>query len=208
MSPAYPAFSLFSCPLSPHPPSPVGKGETKSLFRRGLRPRHPCIRPFAALTETAKQVPSGGLAPPALPVRRALAAPCGGLNPRGTGYPCRCGARRGAEPARHWLFLPSRYSQGGACPLCRLPTMPLALLLPPIPPTPFPGGEGGGTISLFRRGLRPRHPCIRPFAAFTEPAKQVLAGGACPLCRPPTPPLACFPSPYPPSPLPRRGRGD
>ena len=59
--PAYPAFSFLSCPLSPRPPSPVGKGETKSLFRRGLRPRHPCIRPFAALTEPAKQVPSGGL---------------------------------------------------------------------------------------------------------------------------------------------------
>ncbi len=32
-------------------------------------------------------------------------------------------------------------------------------LLPPIPPTPFPGGEGGD-FSLFCRGLRPRHPYI------------------------------------------------
>ena len=37
------AFRLLSCPLSPQPPSPAGKGETQSLFRRGLRPRHPCI---------------------------------------------------------------------------------------------------------------------------------------------------------------------
>ena len=58
-SPAYPAFGLLSCPLSPRPPSPVGKGEIFSLFRRGLRPRHPCIKPFAALTELAKQVPGG-----------------------------------------------------------------------------------------------------------------------------------------------------
>ena len=31
--------------------------------------------------------------------------------------------------------------------------------------------------------------------------------GACLLCRPPTLPLTCFPAPYPPSPLPRWGRG-
>ena len=59
--PAYPAFGLLSCPLSPRPPSPVGKGETISLFRRGLRPRHPCIKPFAALTAPANQVPNGDL---------------------------------------------------------------------------------------------------------------------------------------------------
>ncbi len=34
-------FSLLACPLSPQPPSPVGKGEILTLFRRGLRPRHP-----------------------------------------------------------------------------------------------------------------------------------------------------------------------
>ena len=31
--------------------------------------------------------------------------------------------------------------------------------------------------------------------------------GACPVGRPPTLPLACFPAPYPPDPLPRWGRG-
>ena len=40
-SPAYPAFSLLSCPLSPRPPSPVGKGETKVISCTGLRPLHP-----------------------------------------------------------------------------------------------------------------------------------------------------------------------
>ncbi len=58
--PAYPAFSLLFCPLSPRPPSPPGKGETKSLFRRGLRPRHPCIRPFAALVNSAGSQGEGG----------------------------------------------------------------------------------------------------------------------------------------------------
>ena len=53
---AYPAFSLL---CRPHPPSPLpgGKGESQLLFRRGLRPRHPGIKPPAALTEPAKRVP-------------------------------------------------------------------------------------------------------------------------------------------------------
>ena len=52
-------------------------------------------------------------------------APGGGLVPGGTGYPCRCGVR------------------GGACLFGRLPPLPLAYLSAPIPPTPFPHGEGG-----------------------------------------------------------------
>ena len=52
-----PCHLLSFCPLSPRPPSPVGKGETISLFRRGLRPRHPCIRPFATLTVSAMRAP-------------------------------------------------------------------------------------------------------------------------------------------------------
>ena len=77
--PAAPAFSLFSFPLSPRPPSPVGKGEIFLFsYARGSAPCIPGIRTFAAFTEPAKQVPSGGACPPALPARRALAAPCGG----------------------------------------------------------------------------------------------------------------------------------
>ena len=57
MASANPAFNLLSCPLSPQPPSPAGKGETQSLFRRGLRPRHPCTEPLAALTAPAIQAP-------------------------------------------------------------------------------------------------------------------------------------------------------
>ena len=51
----------------------------------------------------------------------------------------------GAEPARHWLDLPLWRPAGGLpclppaapCPL------PLPSFLPPIPPAPFPSGEGG-----------------------------------------------------------------
>ena len=39
----------------PPPPSPAGKGVTKSLFRRGLRPRHPGVKPFTALIDPAIQ---------------------------------------------------------------------------------------------------------------------------------------------------------
>ncbi len=50
--------------------------------------------------------------------------------------PCHCGAR------------------GGACPLCRLPTLPLALFSFPYPPDPLPGGKGV-TIGYFMQGAAP-----------------------------------------------------
>ena len=58
-----PALPL-ACFVAPIPPpalaersSPPGKGESQSLFRRGRSPRHPGIKPPAALTEPAKRVP-------------------------------------------------------------------------------------------------------------------------------------------------------
>ena len=54
---------------------------------------------------------------------------------------------------------------------CLLPTLPLALFLAPHPPDPLPGGKGE-TQSLFRRGLRPRHPCTEPPAALTASAMR------------------------------------
>ena len=138
LSPAYPAFSL---PFRPHPPAPLpgGKGAFFSLFCRGLRPRHPGIKPPAALIVPAEQVPKGGL-----PLR-------------GTGYPRRCGARRGGLP-----------SLSPANPA-------FSLISFPHPPTPLPDGKGE-IFSLFCRGLRPRHPGIKPPAALTEPAEQVPKG--------------------------------
>ena len=56
LSPADFAFSLIFCPHPPAPLPPRGRG-VQSLFRRGLRPRHPCTEPLAALTEPAIQVP-------------------------------------------------------------------------------------------------------------------------------------------------------
>ena len=58
LPPANRAFLLLSCPYPPLPPPfPAGRGEIFSLFRRGLSPRHPGIKPFAALTESAERVP-------------------------------------------------------------------------------------------------------------------------------------------------------
>ena len=63
-SPANPAFSLLFCPHPPAPRSqsalPGGKGETISLFRRGLRPRHPGTYLLTALTDHAEQAPGAG----------------------------------------------------------------------------------------------------------------------------------------------------
>ena len=52
LPPAYSAFSFLLYPLSPRPPSPAGKGETQSLFRRGLRPRHPGVEPAVTAKPT------------------------------------------------------------------------------------------------------------------------------------------------------------
>ena len=100
---------------------------------------------------------------------RAGGLPCGGFAP----------CIPGAEPGRH-LQPQQKGTRRGACLVCRLPTMPLVYFLSPIPPTPFPSGEGGDLFSLFRRGLRPRRPGIRLPAALARPAAVVLNGGACP----------------------------
>ena len=72
LPPVNPAFSLLSFP---HPPAPLpsGKGEIFTLFRRGLRPRHPGVKPLAALTVSAVHVPGGG----ACPRRHLLSLPRG-----------------------------------------------------------------------------------------------------------------------------------
>ena len=164
-SPAYPAFSLISCP---HPPAPLpgGKGETKSLFRRGLRPRHPCIRPFAALTVPAVQVPCGGLPclPPAAPCLYLLFCPPIPPPP----FPgVEGGALRlfyargfapcipGAEPARHWGRGRTTHPAGGVpseSPT-RRKTDRTAFLLA-VPAAKERGDRGRGT-SAFEMVLSP-----------------------------------------------------
>ena len=99
-----------------------------------------------------------------------------GLNPGGTCLPSRCGARRGACPG-----VAGSAGVGGtlrgACFLCRPPTPPLACLFAPIPPPPFPSGEGGDLRLFYARGFAPCIPGIKPPAALTELAEQAPAGG-------------------------------
>ncbi len=59
-SPDFPAVSKFFCPIPP--PSPPGKGESKVISCKGLRPLHPRDRIRAARAEPALALPGGGLA--------------------------------------------------------------------------------------------------------------------------------------------------
>ena len=133
-----------------------------------------------------------------------LASP--GLNPGGTGAGGESRAGGGLAPA-----LPTRLaaavSGGVACFLCRLPTLPLVYCLAPEPPVPLPQ-RGRGRPRLFHaRGKAPCIPGVEPGRHRSRGGESRAGGGACLLCCLPTLPLACFPAPYPPSPLPHRGRG-
>ena len=76
-SPAYPAFSLLSCPLSPHPPSPVGKGETQSLFRRGASPPAPLHLTACGTYRTCQASTRRGQGGWLLPLRHLVSLPRG-----------------------------------------------------------------------------------------------------------------------------------
>ncbi len=124
-SPANPAFSLFPAPIPPAP-LPGGKGESQSLFRRGLRPRRPCTEPLAALINFVAVVPCGGVPslPPANPTFSFVSCPYppdplpGGKGETKVFF--MQGAAPLASPAlnrlRHWLDL----SRGRAFSLARL----------------------------------------------------------------------------------------
>ena len=106
LPPAAPAFSLLCYPHPPRPPSPEGKGETKVISCKGLRPLHPrgwvgCGTGFACGKRfTARACPGGTGA------WWALMRPAGGA----------CILCRLPTP-------PCRYPEG-ACLLGRLPTLP------------------------------------------------------------------------------------
>ena len=97
------------------------------------------------------------------------------------------GASPLASPAlnrlRHLQSLPSR-CPAGACPVGRLPTLPFAFFFPPIPPTPFPDGEGGdqgyfmqGASPLASPRLNPWLPQKRQEAVPHEQCRQPRRGG-------------------------------
>ena len=88
-------------------------------------------------------------------------------------------ASPGLNGTRHWLSLRCRKPKGGAailvaCLHChcgtqrgaqggsRLLTLPLACFYAPIPPTPFPSGEGGDLRLFYARGGAPCIPGAVP----------------------------------------------
>ena len=133
----------------------------------------------------------------------------------------------GAEPGRHrsrgriarWRGACSGVADSPRRRCLRwggLPSLPSAyppsVYFPaPYPPSPRSQSAlprwGRGSPRLFHaRGCAPCIPGAEPGRHRSRGANRALAG-ACLLCRLPTLPLACFPAPYPPDPLPRRGRG-
>ncbi len=68
----------------------------------------------------------------------------------------------------------------GACLLCRPLTPPLACFFAPIPPTPFPSGEGGRLKVILCKGLRPLHPRGLNPCGTCSPCRCGARRGACP----------------------------
>ncbi len=79
---------------------------------------------------------------------------------------------------------------------CRLPTLPLVCFSAPIPPTPFPSGEGGG-YKLILPGASPPAPRHQTVYGTDSPCRCSTRRGTCPLCHLPPLPVACFSAPFP-----------
>ena len=85
---------------------------------------------------------------------------------------------------------------------CHLPTLPLVCFSAPIPPTPFPSGEGGD-YKLILPGAPPPAPRHQTAYGTDSPCRCGTPEGGLPSLSPTTP--ACS---LPFCPLPRRGRID
>ena len=125
---------------------------------------------------------------------------------------------------RHWERGRSRHRRGGG--LFRLPDLPaVAIPFCPHPPYP-PSPPGKGELKVIScKGLRPLHPRgLNPggtgqvafpvpgggvsLASPAEPAAPASKGRRGGFGCLPTPPLACFSAPYPPTPFPSGEGGD
>ena len=91
-----------------------------------------------------------------------LASP--GQNPRGTG--------KGGKPR----------ARRGGCLVWRPPTPPLVYFFAPIPPTPFPGGEGGSRL-FHARGFAPCIPRAEPGRHLHDQRFLFVYGGAVPAAK-------------------------
>ena len=167
-----PANPAFSLLFCPHPPARA----RRALFPGGKG------EVFSFLMQGASPLASPG-----------LGGARHGLNLRSR-HPA------GAYPRRWRLDQPLRCLTG-ACPAGCLLTLPLVYFVSPIPPTPFPSGEGGDFRLFYARGFAP---CIP--GAGRSAARALLVenrffrlqwcvgtrwGGGNPGCKKPPPPCTC-----------------
>ena len=120
----------------------------------------PCRLPTLSLALFPAPIP-----PPPLPLRGRgiftfhmqgappLASPR--LRRRRHGLNLRCRCPLGGLPGWSPADLATVVSAGAACLRCRLPTPPFACFFAPIPPPPFPSGEGGALRLFYARGFAP-----------------------------------------------------
>ena len=195
LSPPCPAFSLLSCPLSPRPPSPAGKGETQSLFRRGLPPPAPLhltacdtYSPFLYCTRRGRaffvaSLPRLSLLPcPPSPSGKGetKVISCKGLRP----------LHPRAEPKRRWEQGRTTHP-AGACPAGRRLTLPplypaggVPALSPPCPAfsllscPPSPEGKD-------RPPARARRALFPAALAIPAPGERTISNAEVPLPRSP-----------------------
>ena len=95
LSPADLAFCFLSCPYPPSPLPLRGRGRPKVYFAGGFAPGTPALNRLRHLQSLPSRYPVGGL-PPALPARRALTVPTGGV----------------AAGTRHWWTVPAAKERG------------------------------------------------------------------------------------------------
>ena len=109
---------------------------------------------------------------------------------------------QGGLPALSPADLAVPESAGAACLPCRLPTLPLALFPAPIPPPPFPSGDGGEYYFISPGATAPGTPALNRLRHLQFLPSMSPAGGLPSL--PPAFPafglLSCPLSPRPPSP--------
>ena len=86
----------------------------------------------------------------------------------------------------------------GACPPCRLLPPAFSFFFAPIPPAPFPSGEGGDFRLFYARGFAPGTPAFNRLRHLQSLPSKYPAG-VCLLSHLPTLPLVYFLAPIPPT---------
>ncbi len=180
LPPADHAFSFLLYPLSPRPLPQRGRGRLKVYFAGGSAPGTPALNRLRHLQNLPYKYPAAEIR--GLPQNRQEAVPyeqCrqprrGGTGGDGT-------IRRTRRRRLRWSSPPGQIEQVPrwlAFFVARRSHLSLAFL-PPIPPAPFPGGEGE-TLGYFMQGAAPlASPGVEPGRHWSRGANLALAGG-CP----------------------------